>query len=436
MKKKVNGARRVRLIAAMLMAGSLGPCAFGQNVDLQNWQTPLLWSPSAGGLNGEAAKQGGERSSAALTGPLPLVAVVPCRLVDTRLAYSSLGFTGAFGAPQMLAGMQRSIPVPSGTCGIPGNARAYSFNITAVPSGPLSYLTIWPTGSPIPNVSTLNSLSGAIVANAAIVPAGTGGAVSVFVTNNADVIIDINGYFTDDTAAIGPTGPTGATGATGSTGANSVIAGPQGPIGVTGPTGAVGSTGAQGIQGVTGPAGATGSTGPTGATGPSGPTGTQGIPGVTGPTGGTGSTGATGAMGAGSFTPAYGSFSNDSGPIVAVILGGTSIPLSTTTASLGISYSGTTATIAAAGVYRMAYCVRTTASQSMSSRLLVNGAGVTSSAISPPLGSDKFCRSTSLSLAAGTTVDLQLYANPPVAATLLSPGGAEMLIEKLSDLVP
>jgi hypothetical protein len=72
----------------------------------------------------------------------------------------------------------------------------------------------------------------------------------------------------------------------------------------------------------------------------------------------------------------------------------------------------------------------------MSSRLLVNGAGVTSSAISPPQGSDRFCRSTTLSLAGGTTVDLQLYANPPVAATLLSPGGAELVIEQVGSLVP
>ena len=61
---------------------------------------------------------------------------------------------------------------------------------------PLAYLTIWPAGQSQPLVSTLNSLDGSIVANAAIVPAGAlGGAVSVFVTDDTDVIIDINGYF-------------------------------------------------------------------------------------------------------------------------------------------------------------------------------------------------------------------------------------------------
>ena len=34
-----------------------------------------------------------------------------------------------------------------------------------------------------------------IKSNAAIVPAGTGGAISAFATNDTDVILDINGYF-------------------------------------------------------------------------------------------------------------------------------------------------------------------------------------------------------------------------------------------------
>jgi len=38
-------------------------------------------------------------------------------------------------------------------------------------------------------------LTGTVVANAAIVPAGNGGAVSVYVSDAADVILDIVGYF-------------------------------------------------------------------------------------------------------------------------------------------------------------------------------------------------------------------------------------------------
>jgi hypothetical protein len=74
-------------------------------------------------------------------------------------------------------------------------AAAYSLNVTVVPEGPLYYLTTWPTGSSQPTVSTLNSFDGRVVANAAIVPAGTNGAISVYVTDPTQVILDINGYF-------------------------------------------------------------------------------------------------------------------------------------------------------------------------------------------------------------------------------------------------
>ena len=50
-------------------------------------------------------------------------------------------------------------------------------------------------GSSRPVVSTLNSWDGSVVANAAIVPAGTNGAISVFVTNQTHVILDTDGYF-------------------------------------------------------------------------------------------------------------------------------------------------------------------------------------------------------------------------------------------------
>ena len=124
--------------------------------------------------------------------------VTPCRVVDTR---TGQGFTGQFGPPTMTANQTRSFTIPSGGCNIPATAQAYSLNVTVVPPAGLGYLTIWPTGQTQPYVSTLNSLNGAIIANAAIVPAGTGGAVSVFVTNATDVVIDINGYFAP------PTGP-------------------------------------------------------------------------------------------------------------------------------------------------------------------------------------------------------------------------------------
>ena len=121
---------------------------------------------------------------------LQLVNVTPCRLVDTR------GQDGEFGGPPIQGGTYRSFPIPQNTnCNIPASAAAYSLNVTVVPHTTLGYLTIWPTPQQQPVVSTLNSPDGRIKANAAIVPAGVGGAVSVYVTDTTDVILDIDGYF-------------------------------------------------------------------------------------------------------------------------------------------------------------------------------------------------------------------------------------------------
>jgi hypothetical protein len=63
---------------------------------------------------------------------------------------------------------------------------------------------MWPSGSLQPFVSTLDDPQGAIVSNAALVPAGTvEGGISVYNAGPAttDVIIDMNGYFTVPTDA-------------------------------------------------------------------------------------------------------------------------------------------------------------------------------------------------------------------------------------------
>ena len=117
------------------------------------------------------------------------VPVTPCRVADTR------GATGPFGGPGVAGGSSRAFAIPQSACGIPATATAYSLNVTVVPAGPLSYLTLWPAGETRPLVSTLNSFEGSVVANAAIVPAGAGGAVSVYAADATDVILDIDGYF-------------------------------------------------------------------------------------------------------------------------------------------------------------------------------------------------------------------------------------------------
>jgi hypothetical protein len=115
--------------------------------------------------------------------------LTPCRIVDTRNP------TGALGGPSLAANMGRDFPVQSSGCGIPSTAKAYSLNITAVPHNSLGFLTAWPSGEAQPVVSTLNATTGAVTANAAIVSAGSNGGVSIVVSDAADAILDVNGYF-------------------------------------------------------------------------------------------------------------------------------------------------------------------------------------------------------------------------------------------------
>jgi DNA-binding beta-propeller fold protein YncE len=125
---------------------------------------------------------------------LQLVNVTPCRVVDTRQT------NGTFGGPAISGGTSRSFPIPQGACNIPTTAAAYSLNVTVLPQHTLGYLTIWPTSEIQPVVSTLNSPDGRVKANAAIVPAGVSGAVSVYVSNTTNVLLDIDAYFAPATS--------------------------------------------------------------------------------------------------------------------------------------------------------------------------------------------------------------------------------------------
>ncbi len=120
--------------------------------------------------------------------------LAPCRLVDTRNA------NGNLGGPRLEGGQARNFPLLEATNCIPQGTqvKAYSLNFTAIPNPAgqdLGYLTAWPQGLSQPTVSTLNNPTATYVANAAIIPAGAGGGVSVYVDQSTDLAIDINGYF-------------------------------------------------------------------------------------------------------------------------------------------------------------------------------------------------------------------------------------------------
>jgi hypothetical protein len=184
-----------------------------REIPLKPWPAPLYFQHTHSGnpsKAGEADVSGpsSERQATIPVNALAFVAITPCRVVDTRAGF---GFTGAFGPPTLAGQATRTFPIQSSpNCAIPSIAQAYSFNVTVVPPGFLGYVTVYPTGVTRPNASTLNSQQGFIVANAAIVPAGTNGSVDVFANNATDLVMDINGYYAPQSGITMAQGTAGA----------------------------------------------------------------------------------------------------------------------------------------------------------------------------------------------------------------------------------
>ena len=191
---------RVRcLVMAMgvLLAGVA--LAQDENIPLKNWTAPPYWTPPRAAEQGvpegrmEVSAEGMNASAQALpSSPVPFVAIAPCRIVDTRV-----GTSDGFHEPNFADGETRTFDIPASTdCpGLPATSVAYSFNVQYRPLSVLAFITLFPTGTTLPAVSTLTASPAAWVEDAAIVPAGTSGQVDVYCQYAGRVVIDVNGYY-------------------------------------------------------------------------------------------------------------------------------------------------------------------------------------------------------------------------------------------------
>lgn len=209
-------------------------------------------------------------------------------------------------------------------------------------------------------------------------------------------------------------------------------------LGATGPTGPIGPTGSDiGPTGPTGPAGAAGPVGPEGLPGPVGPIG---ITGPTGPAGAAGAAGITGLAGAAAPTPppsaTAGFAANTAGGLITVLVAGTNLSFPSTqllSPDITLTSGNTLFTINTTGLYRISYHVNTTAAVALGTRLVINGGNIPQATIPPALALSQFYNEIEVSLTAGATVQLQMFAPLLVgAATLLGGGiGASMMIIRL-----
>jgi hypothetical protein len=62
-------------------------------------------------------------------------------------------------------------------------------------------VTVFPGSSPLPNASNLNVRTGGTRPNLVIVPVGPGGTIQLYTSAPVHLIVDVEGYFTDATAA-------------------------------------------------------------------------------------------------------------------------------------------------------------------------------------------------------------------------------------------
>jgi hypothetical protein len=138
------------------------------------------------------------------------IPITPCRIVDTRVNNGT-----SFGAPSLVAGQQRTFEIANSSCNLPAaafaNGGAVSLNVTTVPIAdhPVSYVTVWGTSETEPQtplISTLNAPTGTVTANASLVTINpsTSESVSVYSSNDTDLVLDITGYFAP--ASLAPSG--------------------------------------------------------------------------------------------------------------------------------------------------------------------------------------------------------------------------------------
>ncbi len=127
------------------------------------------------------------------------VPITPCRIIDTR---PEPAFNVGTRSTPLGGGDTLTVSAhgDNGNCtGIPSAATALSLNVTAVDATMDTYLTIWPTGEPQPDASSLNPTPGQTPApNAVTTALSASGRFDVYnLQGEVHVIADVNGYYVD-----------------------------------------------------------------------------------------------------------------------------------------------------------------------------------------------------------------------------------------------
>ena len=180
----LSAIARAAGILVLVAAGFPARFVAADGIPLRNWTVPTEKRGSVSTLGDAGA-------------PGVFVPFAPCRVADTRAGF---GFTGSYGPPTIGGGTTRTMNVVTSVCaGIAPNATAVSLNFTVTNTQGAGFISVYPAGGAVPTVSTLNYVAGQTLANAAIVPLGASGITIAAGVSGTDLIVDVNGYFTNGT---------------------------------------------------------------------------------------------------------------------------------------------------------------------------------------------------------------------------------------------
>jgi hypothetical protein len=111
-------------------------------------------------------------------------ALSPPRVLDSRAGATKVGARGTVDA------------IVTGGGRAPADATAVVVNVTATDADAPGYVTVWPAGTPRPEVSSLNvGSTGGTIANLVTVPVSSSGAVSLFSEAGTHLVVDLVGYY-------------------------------------------------------------------------------------------------------------------------------------------------------------------------------------------------------------------------------------------------
>ena len=210
MKQRPNVLITVLLAIAVVPANALAPFGRSAASSATTTTAPTTTTTAAGAPTTQPLTTTAPTTLPTTTTTTPAVdprasrfiAVTATRLLDTRAARA-----------RVASGEARTLTV-AGVGDVPPTATAVVVTLTVTDATGDGFVAVFPSGRPMPMVSSVNYVTGQTIANLATVPVGVDGAIDVYVSVATHVVVDVTGAYEPSRATAAgrfvPLGPTRA----------------------------------------------------------------------------------------------------------------------------------------------------------------------------------------------------------------------------------